>query len=114
MSSGVQFHVGLVAFFGFPVLAILFAWLMQPRGARGPRQFPALLLSTLWTLPTLLIVQRFVGMPVDLYLGWTLLWGLTPLLVFPSLGITEIAVVYAALDVWLMPLLFRVSLQPLW
>ena len=57
----------------------------------------AMLLACAWTAPALFIVHRiamaagwwtfgvadftFAGIPVDLYLGWMLLWGAVPALV---------------------------------
>jgi hypothetical protein len=67
------------------------------------RTFAAPLLSILWTLPTLLILQRLnlhfdwwrfdthtpclLGMPVALYLGWALFWGFLPQLTWPKLDV---------------------------
>jgi protein-S-isoprenylcysteine O-methyltransferase Ste14 len=94
----------------------LAGWL---RGRR-PRLFAACLLSMLWTLPTLLILERwnaaakwwsfppssvsFRDMPLELFLGWTLLWGLLPELLFPDLAIAASVSVMVAIDCLLMPM----------
>src|SRR5919109_1195326 len=60
-----------------------------------------ILLACIWNLDALLLVHRaashfgwwtfqaerglFLGLPVDLYLGWALLWGAIPALAFPRL-----------------------------
>src|SRR5258708_13309936 len=70
---------------------------------RRPRQFAACLMSVLWAMTSLLAVQRlnswagwwsfsaegalFCGMPLELYVGWVLLWGVVPQLAFPRLAI---------------------------
>jgi protein-S-isoprenylcysteine O-methyltransferase Ste14 len=88
---------------------------------RQPRQFAACLLSVLWTIPSLLVLQRlneyagwwsfaagsevqFRGMPLELFLGWILLWGLVPQLALPRFGIARSAVVMIAVDCVLMPM----------
>jgi protein-S-isoprenylcysteine O-methyltransferase Ste14 len=76
------------------------------------------LLSLLWTLPALLILQRFnlrsewwsfdehtpclLGMPVALYLGWAIFWGLLPQLAWPKLDVLSIAIVAYSFDVLVM------------
>ena len=82
------------------------------------RQFAACLLSFLWTLPSLLVVQRlnqlahwwsfssdgpqFREMPLELYLGWVALWGALPQLAFPRLALWRVAVVMVTLDLVVM------------
>jgi protein-S-isoprenylcysteine O-methyltransferase Ste14 len=107
--------------------AILAGWL---RGRR-PRQFAACLLSLLWTLPTLLMLQQmnawakwwiflpsaatFRDMPLELFLGWSILWGLVPELVFPGLPLVASVAVMVAIDCLLMPLCnASVHLGPHW
>ena len=84
-----------------------------------PRMLAGLLLAFCWNLPALFAVHLLaqatgwwtfavgepaaMGFPVDLYLGWALLWGPLPLLAF---GRTPVAVVVAAgvmLDIMAMP-----------
>src|ERR1051325_5243076 len=76
-----------------PLLATAALWLGHPPSRR---KAGAGYLATLWTIPSLLLVQllaqrfgwwsyRFVGgslfgMPADLFLGWALLWGAIPAL----------------------------------
>jgi protein-S-isoprenylcysteine O-methyltransferase Ste14 len=107
--------------------AVLGAWLRQRRS----RQFAACLLSMLWTLPTLLMLQRinasakwwifppsaasFRDMPLELFLGWSLLWGLLPELLFPDLPLAASVAVMVAIDCLLMPLCTAsVQLGPHW
>ncbi|HEY4356516.1 MAG TPA: methyltransferase [Acidobacteriaceae bacterium] len=99
-----------------PVCAAMLAGYLRPRRTRI---FPALLLSLLWVLCSLLILQRLnlyfdwwsfaatrgslLGMPAEIYLGWAIWWGAVPQLVFRSLSIPGVAVLMAALDLGLMP-----------
>jgi protein-S-isoprenylcysteine O-methyltransferase Ste14 len=91
-------------------------------GWRRPQSRPALgmLLGFLWSLCALLLMQManlrfgfwsygvtgglFRGMPVDLYLGWAVLWGILPALAFSRRSLPLVVVIMAALDVVLMPL----------
>jgi protein-S-isoprenylcysteine O-methyltransferase Ste14 len=95
--------------------AAALAW----KKVRTHRQIAALLAGTCWTLCSLLLLQilnqqfawwRFHavggllrGMPVDLYLGWTLLWGVLPTLVFPRANIWMVLGIFLALDLAMMP-----------
>jgi protein-S-isoprenylcysteine O-methyltransferase Ste14 len=100
-----------------PLTAAILAAFLRPR---RKRLFAACLLSLLWTFPALLILQRInlianwwtfhpagpalLGMPLEFYLGWAMLWGLVPQLIFRKLDIPEVIVVMGAFDIWLMPL----------
>jgi protein-S-isoprenylcysteine O-methyltransferase Ste14 len=100
-----------------PLAAAVLTALLRPR---RQRMFAACLLGLLWTLPALLILQRInlianwwtfrpkgpalVGMPLELYLGWAILWGLVPQLTFRRLGLPGVMVIMGLLDLWLMPL----------
>jgi len=106
-----------VAAIYMPLAIALLARLL--RGKR-PRQFAACLLSMLWFLPALLALQRLNqvehwwsfsesaanlrGIPLELLLGWSFLWGLVPQLIFPDLSIGVSAAVMVAIDCLLMPL----------
>jgi protein-S-isoprenylcysteine O-methyltransferase Ste14 len=112
-------HIAMirVAALYLPLAAAVLAALLRPR---RQRMFAACLLSLLWTLPALLILQRLnlianwwtfhpegptlVAMPLELYLGWAILWGVVPQLTFRKLDLPEVMVVMGALDLWLMPL----------
>jgi protein-S-isoprenylcysteine O-methyltransferase Ste14 len=113
----------------FPLgAAIVARLLIGPR----PRQFAGCLLSILWTVPSLLALQRwneyedwwrfgsgsaaeFRGMPLELFLGWIILWGLLPHLAFPRVEIIWSAAVLVAIDCMLMPLASAaVFLEPHW
>ncbi len=113
----------------FPLIAAIIARLLN--GPR-PRQFAACLLSVLWTVASLLAFQRwneyadwwsfksgsaaeFRGMPLELFLGWVILWGLLPHFALPRLGIISSAAVMVAIDCLLMPLANSlVTLKPHW
>ena len=126
-----------------PVSAAAIAVLIRrPRA----RQFAACLLSVLWVLCMLLVLQHLnqsqllwnlsggyipkfahanpalqqlftqanwwnfaptpvsiLSIPLELYLGWAVLWGLVPQLAFHRLDPPEIAVLMGALDLWMMP-----------
>jgi protein-S-isoprenylcysteine O-methyltransferase Ste14 len=100
-----------------PLLGAVVAWLyvMPSRRTAG-----ATYLATLWTLPSLVVLHllaqffewwsfEFVGgglfgMPVDLLLGWALLWGALPALLFPRMQLTSMMMLAIAVDLVLMPL----------
>jgi protein-S-isoprenylcysteine O-methyltransferase Ste14 len=106
-----------VAAIYMPLAIALLARLLQ---GKRPRQLAACLLSMLWTLPALLALQQFNaaehwwsfsqsaasfrGMPLELLLGWSFLWGLVPELAFPDLSLVISAAVMVAIDCLLMPL----------
>ena len=101
-----------------PLCVAAVAWLLR---GRQSRQFAATLLSLLWTLPALLIMQRLNqrfawwmfpsgseallrGMPLELYLGWAILWGIVPQLAFPRLALPLAATTMLLVDLIAMPL----------
>jgi hypothetical protein len=104
-----------------PVVAAFLLVFLRPR---RKRLFPAALLGFVWTLPSLLAVQLlnlhfgwwsfnalgglFRGMPVDLYLGWAVLWGILPVLSFGETGIVWVSAVFVGIDLILMPACFPV------
>lgn len=111
-----------------PLVAALLLGLTQKR---RPRRFAARLLSFLWTLPTLLVLQRLnqfahwwsypsgdlflCGMPLELYFGWVVLWSILPQLAFPRLPLPWCAALLAAFDLIAMPLCSAVvHLGPRW
>lgn len=89
------------------------------------------LLATLWHLPALFLVHRLAagagwwrflpsigqpaaagadavggqldGFPVDLWLGWALLWGAIPVLAWPRVPLAAVAALAVAVDLLLMP-----------
>src|SRR5260370_35089656 len=97
------------------IAAFLLAFLRLNRR----RIFPAALLGFVWTLPSLLAVQLlnlhfgwwrfnalgglFRGMPVDLYLGWAVLWGILPILRFDQTGIVWVSTAFFVIDLLLIP-----------
>jgi protein-S-isoprenylcysteine O-methyltransferase Ste14 len=99
-----------------PVIAAFLVAFLRPK---RKRIFPAALLGFVWTLPSLLAVQLLNlhfswwqfsaqgglvrAMPIDLYLGWAVLWGILPVLVFEETGIPWVAAVFFGVDLILMP-----------
>jgi protein-S-isoprenylcysteine O-methyltransferase Ste14 len=101
----------------FPLCVAGAAWLYaQPRA----RTAGAVHLATLWTLPSLLAVHLVarafgwwsfafdgggvLGFPVDLFLGWALLWGAIPVLLFRRLPLLLTIAIMIAIDLAFMPL----------
>ena len=88
--------------------------------APQPRLFAAALVSFFWTLPSLLALQilnlrfqwwtfhvaggLFRYMPLDLYLGWAVLWSILPILLFRRTAIPIVAAVFCCADLVFMPL----------
>ena len=112
-------------------LPICLALLAAKLRTQPPRQFAACLLSLLWTLPSLRALQRlnqlaqwwsysstgpaWRGMPLELYLGWAVLWGVVPQLAFPRLALWKCAAVVIVADLIAMPLCAPVvRLAPHW
>jgi protein-S-isoprenylcysteine O-methyltransferase Ste14 len=111
-------RVAAVRFMGLyvPVIAAFLLVFLRPN---RKRIFPAALLDFVWTLPSLLAVQLlnlhfgwwrfnalgglFRGMPVDLYLGWAVLWGILPILSFDETGIAWVSAAFFGIDLILMP-----------
>jgi len=111
-----------------PLMAALILALVRHR---HPRRFAACLLGLLWTAPTLLLLQianlrvgwwsfpsagiGLRGMPLELYSGWTILWGVLPSLAFPRLRLRWIVMILAVFDLAAMPLCATVvQLGPRW
>ncbi len=100
----------------FPILATWALWWYRRPDSR---QATSALLACAWAAPALLLLHvlavrfgwwRFqaqggtlLGIPVDLYLGWTLLWGAVPALAFPRLALPVVIGIMFGLDVVLMP-----------
>jgi protein-S-isoprenylcysteine O-methyltransferase Ste14 len=101
----------------FPLVLALLAGLTL---GRRPRVFAACLLSVLWSCCTLLLLQRvnlwtrwwtFSGegatllrMPLELYFGWIIIWGILPQLLFRRLPIALSGAVMIAVDAFAMPI----------
>ena len=102
----------------FPLVLSCIAGLVW--GRKRPRMFPACLLSFLWTAPALLLLQQlnaaagwwsfadgsawFSGMPLELYIGWGILWGIFPQIALQRLSLGVSVGMMVALDVLVMPL----------
>jgi protein-S-isoprenylcysteine O-methyltransferase Ste14 len=111
-----------------PVVLVLLTGALR---ARQQRQLAACLLSALWASTALLAVQQLNvrwawwtysgsevalrGMPLELYAGWIVLWGIFPQMLFRRTSIAWVAVLMIALDLATMPLLYPVIvLRPGW
>src|SRR5271169_2619273 len=102
-----------------PVIAAFLLVFLRPQ---RKRIFPAALMGFVWTLPSLLAVQLlnlhfrwwqfnaqgglFRGLPVDLYLGWAVLWGILPVLTFHETRMIWVTAVFFGVDLILMPASF--------
>ena len=85
----------------------------------GRRLLGACLVAMAWVLTSLLAVQLcnlragwwtfhaqgglFRGMPVDLFLGWAVLWGAIPILAFRRVRVAWVVAIFFAIDLVLMP-----------
>lgn len=103
-------HIRVVALY-LPITLSAIAYFLR---GRPIRTLASPLLSVLWTLPSLLILQRLnlhyewwrfdthtacvLGMPVALYLGWAIFWGLLPQLAWPKLDVLSIVIVAFSFD----------------
>ena len=101
-----------------PALILLDLWLWK---LPDKREMGAACLSFLWTLPSLLLLHivalhfsfwefpsekaLLLGIPIDLYIGWGLLWGPIPLLAFRQLSVLSIFLIMLIVDLLFMPLL---------
>ena len=98
---------------------MLLAASLASRHPRDRRQTGALLVGFAWCLPSLLLVQMLNlhfhwwsfhisggvlrSMPVDLYLGWAVLWGILPALAFPRQKLWIVLLVFLGFDLIAMP-----------
>jgi protein-S-isoprenylcysteine O-methyltransferase Ste14 len=98
-------------------MAALLLALARPR---HPRRLAGCLLGFLWTTPALLVLQlinlriawwsfpiteiAIRGMPMELLIGWIILWGILPTLAFPRLSLRLVAAIMVTLDWIAMPL----------
>lgn len=100
-------------------LPLIAALILALARERSRRRFAACLLGFLWTMPALLLLQLLNlrmdwwsfpvveagirGMPLELYVGWIILWGILPTLAFPHLRLAWVAALMAAFDLVAMP-----------
>jgi protein-S-isoprenylcysteine O-methyltransferase Ste14 len=111
-----------------PLMAVLLAYLLR---RNVQRHGVACLLSLVWAMVSLLALQRlnqragwwsfdvgravFCGMPLELYVGWVLLWGAVPQLLFIRTSLVWVAVTMVVVDLVAMPLCTPVvMLGPRW
>ena len=100
-----------------PTAVLVLAWALRPpRRTRAT----AALLATAWNVPALLVVNVVAqragwwefapvagslrGMPLDLLLGWAVLWGALPVMLAPRAALAAVVAVLAMLDVVAMPM----------
>lgn len=121
------FLIRLIGLYWPLLTATALVFYRKPSG----REFTALILATLWTLATLIPTNLlavffgfwrfeahggvFWGLPFDLILGWSILWGVVPRLLFPRLNLVVLTAFFFALDLIFMPLAEPVlHLSPNW
>ncbi len=99
-----------------PVVVAFFLAYLWPGGRR---LLAACLVGIAWVLPSLLAVQLlnihflwwqfhvqgglFRGIPLDLLLGWAVLWGVIPTAAFRRVRISWVVGIFFAIDLVLMP-----------
>jgi protein-S-isoprenylcysteine O-methyltransferase Ste14 len=99
-----------------PLCSTAIAWLVSPPTRR---ERATVFLATAWNVPMLLAVHvaamkygwwsydatdaTIAGFPVDLYIGWAILWGALPALVARRFPIALVVAAALALDVVAMP-----------
>ncbi len=102
----------------FPLVLTLLACALS---GRQPKQLAACLLGLLWTAPSLLMVQRlnqiagwwsfepggiaFGGVPLELYLGWVVMWGALPQIALRRVHLLGCTAMLVTADLLLMPAL---------
>ncbi len=116
MSVDPRIALRALGLFG-PIAVALALWIWR-RPARVPER-AGLLLALLWNLCTLALLHglaqhlggwRFsaaggllLGMPVDLWLGWAVLWGVVPALALPRFPLAGVLALLLWIDLLLMP-----------
>ena len=101
-------------------LPLIAAWLLWMWREPDRRQGATALLASLWNVPTLLLLHLlalrfgwwqfnaegglFLGIPIDLLLGWILLWGVVPALAFRRFPPLLVLWLMFGLDLLVMPL----------
>src|ERR1700737_3508922 len=99
-----------------PLVALGAVWLRRRPGYRART---GALLATLWNVPMLLAVHVLatslgwwhfapngalvLGMPIDVYLGWIVLWGTLPAIAAPRLALPWLVGLGPGLDLLYMP-----------
>jgi protein-S-isoprenylcysteine O-methyltransferase Ste14 len=99
-----------------PIVLTAVAWVLRRPDRRA---LAGALLAFAWNLPALLALHlaaaRFgwwtfdadggllLGMPVDLWLAWALLWGAAPAIALPSSNLITVSLVALAIDLLAMP-----------
>jgi len=100
-----------------PIAAVLVLRLVRRLAGRGG---PAILLGALWMAPMLIVLQcvnrhagwwsfppgaaALRGMPLELWLGWIVLWGILPAWMLPTWGLWRTLALLAGFDLIFMPL----------
>jgi protein-S-isoprenylcysteine O-methyltransferase Ste14 len=110
---------------------VLLTWVLLARARPNERLAGATFLASAWVFTSLLAVNLvavevgwwrfeaeggvFAGLPVDLWLGWTLLWGAAPILALRSVPLWLLVAGAVWLDLALMPASAPVvRLEPSW
>jgi protein-S-isoprenylcysteine O-methyltransferase Ste14 len=103
-----------------PIALAAVVWVMRARPPKQARKDAiAAMMATIWALISIAAVHviathagwwtyeisggSMFGMPVDLYLGWALMWGAVPMLAFPRAPLAIVVALFAAIDIVVMP-----------
>src|SRR5215216_259294 len=105
-----------IAVLYLPLCLTATAWLLAPPSRR---ERAAAFLATAWNVPALLAVHvaamkygwwsyspvegTLAGLPVDLYIGWAVLWGALPALATRRVPVLVVALSAVAVDLVAMP-----------
>ena len=117
-----------VAVLYVPAVLVVLAWVLRPPGRL---EAAAALLASSWCVWSLLLVNvvairtgswtfatvpgAMVGVPVDVLIGWALLWGALPVIALRALPLPVLIAAFTMLDVVIMPLgAPLVTLSPRW
>jgi protein-S-isoprenylcysteine O-methyltransferase Ste14 len=103
-----------------PIALAAALWVMRARPPQQARKDAiAATMATIWALVSLAAVHviairagwwtymvsggTMLGMPVDLYLGWAVMWGAVPMLAFPRARLVIVVMLFTAIDIIVMP-----------
>jgi protein-S-isoprenylcysteine O-methyltransferase Ste14 len=115
--NGIDPHLAVRASALYLTLVVTIALWLWRRPTR--RASAGAMLACCWNVPVVLALHiaasrsgwwwfdaaggLFMGLPVDLYIAWVLLWGALPALAFPALPLWRVSLIALAFDVVAMP-----------
>jgi hypothetical protein len=111
--NGIDPHLAVRASALYLTLVVTIALWLWRRPTR--RASAGAMLACCWNVPVVLALHiaasrsgwwwfdaaggLFMGLPVDLYIAWVLLWGALPALAFPALPLWRVSLIALAFDV---------------